>query len=423
MSYPCPNLKTSSDTKTNVMKKLSNIFLSLSVIAAATALTGCENDDFTYRDQARIRLAGKEIWTLGTDSLLFGFGLLGKAQNLTVEAVVPENINANGYLGYLVTDGGFSGSKQELKQPIADGKCSFRLTIDGPTVLNFENRFYTFGLAAKPGETIRLNGRSVEGASLQDEFGRIVTKSWSDYNRDLSVVNKSFPEFSGLSKSKASSEEPDSVRYCEFLAALNLAKENHRKRLIDNVNENPESMMPLVAISHSAGVVAPTEEMYDALSDKMKESAEGVAFRKFLDTRLTSRQAPEFELCDSAGVAHTLESLLEGNKYLIIDFWASWCGPCRKGIPVMKQLAKKYSKEGLAVVNISVDTDRDAWIKALDKEQMPWVNLIDTKGVKREYGVSGIPSVFLIRSSDKTVCFEKLYGNNIPAELYRIFGY
>ena len=85
-------------------------------------------------------------------------------------------------------------------------------------------------------------------------------------------------------------------------------------------------------------------------------------------------------------------------------------------------IAKKYADKGLVVLSISVDKDRDAWLKALEEEQMPWTNLWDDAGIKVKYGVKGIPSVFLIQAADGTVLFEQLYGEAIRQQLKKILG-
>ena len=88
----------------------------------------------------------------------------------------------------------------------------------------------------------------------------------------------------------------------------------------------------------------------------------------------------------------------------------------------MKEFAKKYADKGLVVLSISVDKDRDTWLKALEEEQMPWTNLWDDAGIKVKYGVKGIPSVFLIQAADGTVLFEQLYGEAIRQQLKKILG-
>uniref|UniRef100_UPI0040486E61 thioredoxin-like domain-containing protein n=1 Tax=Flavobacterium sp. TaxID=239 RepID=UPI0040486E61 len=105
-----------------------------------------------------------------------------------------------------------------------------------------------------------------------------------------------------------------------------------------------------------------------------------------------------FELPNENNVLINTESY-RGN-ILIIDFWASWCAPCRKKIPQLAKLYKKYKSQNVKILSISLDVDRLKWIKAIQKENMEWENVIENNEFEGEvvktYGVKAIPSIFLI---------------------------
>lgn len=92
-------------------------------------------------------------------------------------------------------------------------------------------------------------------------------------------------------------------------------------------------------------------------------------------------------------------SLLKGRFYLI-EFWASWCAPCRKENPALRKVYQKYHAKGFEIVGVSLDTKRDAWLGAIAKDQLPWIHVSDLKGwenaVARTYEVNMIPFNFLI---------------------------
>ena len=101
------------------------------------------------------------------------------------------------------------------------------------------------------------------------------------------------------------------------------------------------------------------------------------------------------------GKAVKLSELVGKTDYLLVDFWASWCRPCRQLIPHLKDLHVKYHQSGkLQIVGISVDRDRNAWLQALQEEQMAWLQLHDTHEAPNNpsdsYGISAIPTTFLI---------------------------
>lgn len=103
-------------------------------------------------------------------------------------------------------------------------------------------------------------------------------------------------------------------------------------------------------------------------------------------------------------------------KYLLIDFWASWCGPCRKSIPKIKALHALYKDKGLEFVSVSIDTDKEAWRQAMADEQMPWKQALspDKDKTLRDFNIQGVPTLFLIDREDHII--EKFTGYNSKLE-------
>jgi cytochrome c biogenesis protein CcmG, thiol:disulfide interchange protein DsbE len=108
------------------------------------------------------------------------------------------------------------------------------------------------------------------------------------------------------------------------------------------------------------------------------------------------KMAPDFTLSTPDGKTELTLADLKG-KTIYIDFWASWCGPCRKAWPEVVELHKKYSEQGLVVLAISLDRSTDAAIKYMNKNETPFTVLFDTGGkVARTFGVTGIPAGVVI---------------------------
>lgn len=117
------------------------------------------------------------------------------------------------------------------------------------------------------------------------------------------------------------------------------------------------------------------------------------------NTSLVKKKAIEFSLPNHAAQEISLTSFLK-KEIILLDFWASWCGPCLKEMPSLKRIYEKYKTKGFTVIGISTDTDGNAWKNAISKQQLPWTNLIDKKELKsnvsKKYGIYYLPTNFLI---------------------------
>lgn len=134
-------------------------------------------------------------------------------------------------------------------------------------------------------------------------------------------------------------------------------------------------------------------------------------------------QAPEFTLNDVDGKAHTLSSYL-GKGYVLIDFWASWCGPCRAEMPNVKKAYEQYAAKGFNIVGVSLDNNLDAWKGAITSIGIKWTQLSDLKGWKGDavtlYGVHGIPATFLVDPQGKIIA-KDLRGDELLSKLAEIY--
>lgn len=110
-------------------------------------------------------------------------------------------------------------------------------------------------------------------------------------------------------------------------------------------------------------------------------------------------------------------------KYLLVDFWASWCGPCRKAIPEIKELYGQYKEKGFEVLSVSVDTDTVAWKKAMAEENMPWTQVLspDKNKTLADFMIVGIPTLYLIDRDGKIIEKYTGFSAGLKKQLQEIF--
>ena len=124
---------------------------------------------------------------------------------------------------------------------------------------------------------------------------------------------------------------------------------------------------------------------------------------------------------DEAGKSYTLEQLLKGKKYLLIDFWASWCAPCRKEIPNVKKNYEQYKNRGFEVVSISIDQNAAAWKKAVQQEQLKWPNFL-SPAVANQFKVRAVPTMYLIDANGVVLGInEDVRGEALGKKLAELF--
>ena len=136
---------------------------------------------------------------------------------------------------------------------------------------------------------------------------------------------------------------------------------------------------------------------YESLSPEIKASWYGLQLKRELDAygkHTAGIPFPNLGLLTRDGTAFSLQS--EQGKIIVLDFWASWCAPCRAYIPTMKEHYASYKDRGVDFISVSVDESKDHWVRAMDQEQMPWQQVLAEGGFKQGQGVQDALSIYNI---------------------------
>ena len=132
------------------------------------------------------------------------------------------------------------------------------------------------------------------------------------------------------------------------------------------------------------------------------------------------KQFKNFEMADVDGDMHSLAEYIAANKVTLVDFWASWCGPCRAEMPAVKAAYDAYKKKGFGIVGVSLDSNKSAWTAAIKNLGMEWPHLSDLKGwnnaAAKLYGVNSIPATVLV-AQDGTILARNIRGEEIQEKL------
>jgi peroxiredoxin len=144
---------------------------------------------------------------------------------------------------------------------------------------------------------------------------------------------------------------------------------------------------------------------------------------EILRTVEPGQPAPEITLDDTLGIARSLSSLK--GKYVLIDFWASWCGPCRAESPNLVKAYNQYHDKGFEIFGVSLDKDRKKWIDAIKADNLTWWHVSDLKGWQctpaKTYGVNSIPHSVLI-DPEGVIIAKGLRGDALDARLKELFN-
>lgn len=142
------------------------------------------------------------------------------------------------------------------------------------------------------------------------------------------------------------------------------------------------------------------------------------AIIKQLENVQIGKTAPEFSLPDTAGVAVSLSDFR--GKYVLLDFWASWCPPCRRENPNVVKAYQDYKDKNFTIVGISLDNNKDKWMKAIADDQLTWTHLSDLKYWDSEipalYGVRGIPANVLL-DPNGVIIAKNITGEELHSKL------
>ncbi|MEC4113890.1 TlpA disulfide reductase family protein [Myroides pelagicus] len=168
------------------------------------------------------------------------------------------------------------------------------------------------------------------------------------------------------------------------------------------------------------------QPIFDSFSDDIKKTTIGQSLQEFISKMpepavKIGQKAPNFKALTPEGKELSLEEVL--GKVTLIDFWASWCRPCRIENPNVVKLYNEYHDKGLNIIGVSLDSERENWLEAIEKDELTWNHISNLESWKdpiaKEYEVRGIPATFLL-DENGVVIAKNLRGKKLRAKVAEI---
>ena len=237
-------------------------------------------------------------------------------------------------------------------------------------------------------------------------------------------------EYRELMKADPKGEKPTTaIKVKQFSAALDSISNEQLKLVKRIIRENKQNQQPVSYIK---------EAMYELGYEGLKEALDPTAAyynhpdlekpKQLLasyEKRKPGTMFHELTMKDMEGREVKLSQWAGKGNYVLVDFWASWCGPCRQEMPNVIQNYERYHAKGFEVVGVSFDQKKDAWVAAVQQIGMRWPQMSDLKGwqcaASDIYGVRSIPASVLLDPQGKIIAID-LRGKALGAKLKEIYG-
>lgn len=349
-------------------------------------------------------------------------------QEKTINAKVIGLDSGKVYMSFWVSPDSARTDSIEFK----NGKFSFRSPLEESTLCKLEVFDAPFGVLGfgtngvdllVGGEDLNLEIQVTDTMTvLLPVANSIQNTHWSKLREEMSPLKSKIEwNYEQMDREDISEDQTDSL-----YQASNILFEQMDTIIRHYARNNPAAIAPLFVVL-AQGLSPDKVDFYEQL---LKQSApaheKSIAaenIRLFVGRAkrtAIAQPSPEFSLPNPQGLQIALSSLR--GRYVLVDFWASWCGPCRQESPNLVAAFREFQNRGFTILSVSIDRDREAWLQAFAKDGYTWTNVIDASGkVATEYNVMAIPNNLLL-DKNGVIIAKDLRGEQLRQALEKHIG-
>jgi thiol-disulfide isomerase/thioredoxin len=321
---------------------------------------------------------------------------------------------------------------------IDNGHYTFKIPFKEPVFLMLlpeyilaERQMYSpFGILMDKPVTYTVTTDVAKGINASVVKGSEAVELLQVYSKQKSAAWKSISEELKKEFGQPWLQETD-PRYAEFETKQKALQQKHLVPLLQKlVKEHPNSFAAVFSLGEAREMMSPEqqERLYAGLSPAMQQTKEAKEFQQFtqgIRNSAVGKQVKDFTLPDEKDQSLAF-SQFKG-KYVLIDFWASWCGPCRQSFPHMREVFQQYKNQQFDIYSISIDKSKSDWLKAVEKENNPWKQALDNINIAGSgFAITGVPTTYLISPEGvilmKEVGFNPDGSGEIEKKLAALFG-